>query len=238
MKICFLGTSHGVPEKERFCSCTAISINDSIYVIDAGVSLFSALRHNDLSPDNVKGIFLTHNHGDHSSGLAEYVDLISWSRKEVNPAIFMPTREAADAMHAWVKLMDNGRDIELSVTHEGVIFHDENVKVTAIRTLHANPSFAYMLEAEGKRIVFTGDIKRTMEDYPSVILNEHCDLVVCECAHVRVGESADILSKSNTDLMIFNHINPRHGYEQFDMLKEHGTPFKIILSNDSDVFEI
>ena len=36
MKITFLGTSHGYPEKGRVVSCTMVETGGKIYIIDAG----------------------------------------------------------------------------------------------------------------------------------------------------------------------------------------------------------
>lgn len=60
MKISFLGTSDGYPEKDRYCSCTVVTVNSKHYVIDAGLALYSALIHNDLHPRDAGAIFITH----------------------------------------------------------------------------------------------------------------------------------------------------------------------------------
>ena len=39
MKITFLGTSHGVPAADRYCSCTMLEVNGAHYFIDAGAPL-------------------------------------------------------------------------------------------------------------------------------------------------------------------------------------------------------
>ena len=39
MNITFLGTSHGVPSAERYCSCTMIEVGGATYFIDCGAPL-------------------------------------------------------------------------------------------------------------------------------------------------------------------------------------------------------
>ena len=43
MKITFLGTSHGVPAADRYCSSTMLEINGARYFIDAGAPLIDIL---------------------------------------------------------------------------------------------------------------------------------------------------------------------------------------------------
>ena len=46
MKITFLGTSHGVPAKDRFCSGYMIEAGDATYLVDAGAPVADlVLRH-------------------------------------------------------------------------------------------------------------------------------------------------------------------------------------------------
>ena len=43
MKITFLGTSHGVPAKDRFCSSIMLESGGSFYFIDAGAPVMDLL---------------------------------------------------------------------------------------------------------------------------------------------------------------------------------------------------
>ena len=239
MKITFFGTSHGIPEKDRFCSSAAVTVNGFTYIIDAGVSLFSMLRHHDMPIENVRGVFITHNHGDHTTGLAEFIHMVGWAYRNMKqPSIFMPNRAAAFAIQTWTNMMENGHvPVEISVIEEGLIYEDENVKVSAIKTMHAEPSYAFVIEAEGKRVVFTGDLKRDMSDYPAIIFEEYCDAVVCECTHNRLSESADILNRSKTGFIIFNHVYPGRSQDEYDKYSP-SAPFKTVIAKDDDVFEI
>ena len=77
MKITFLGSSHGVPEANRKCSCIMIEVGENIYFVDMGTPSIDELRKRGKSVDAVKGVFITHMHGDHTDGLIQFVDLIT-----------------------------------------------------------------------------------------------------------------------------------------------------------------
>ena len=44
MKITFIGSSHGVPEAHRKCTCIMIEVGENVYFVDMGTSAIDALR--------------------------------------------------------------------------------------------------------------------------------------------------------------------------------------------------
>ena len=160
MQITFLGASHGVPEANRRCSCTLIETNGRYYFIDMGVNAIDALRTRGIDVEDVKGIFITHMHGDHTNGLISFVDLISWYFKTADPEICLPNLEGVEAIRAWLKANHcEMRDLRFKKVTDGTIFDDGYLKVTAIPTQHCPDSHAFFVEAEGKAVLFTGDLK-------------------------------------------------------------------------------
>ena len=50
MKITFVGTSHGVPFADRYCTCTMIESGNSVYFIDAGRNIIDSVLRYGKSP--------------------------------------------------------------------------------------------------------------------------------------------------------------------------------------------
>nr|MCH1932376.1 MBL fold metallo-hydrolase [Shewanella shenzhenensis] len=71
MKLQFLGTSAGVPTKQRNVTGLALSESEGKgwYLIDCGEATQHQLLHTHLTLNTLKAIFITHVHGDHSYGL-------------------------------------------------------------------------------------------------------------------------------------------------------------------------
>ena len=44
MKLTFLGTSHGVPEKHRKCTSVLLTVQGKHYIFDAGVPQYTAVK--------------------------------------------------------------------------------------------------------------------------------------------------------------------------------------------------
>ena len=90
MRIVFLGSSHGVPEPNRRCSSMLLEIGERYYVMDMGCSVIEDLVTRNIRVEDIKSIFVTHMHGDHTDGLVHFVDLCSWYYKNADPEIYLP----------------------------------------------------------------------------------------------------------------------------------------------------
>lgn len=78
-ELTFLGTSSGVPTKQRNVSAVAVSLlgeqggvgkNSPWILVDCGEATQHQLLHTKLKPSTLKTILITHAHGDHCYGLA------------------------------------------------------------------------------------------------------------------------------------------------------------------------
>lgn len=207
MKITFLGTSHGVPEKNRRCSCTMIETNGAIYFIDMGFNAIEELVNRSLEPDSVRAIFITHMHGDHTNGLVPFVDLCTWYYRSTNVKIYLPESGAGEAMSHWLTLnrTSNAPRAEFITFSAGNIYEDENIKVTSFATKHCPFSHSHLIECEGRRILFTGDLKNPKIDFPTEIFTSPVNLIVNEAAHFHACDYIDVYREKDIGRIIFNH---------------------------------
>lgn len=234
MRIVFLGTSHGVPEAHQRCSCTMLEIGDRRYFIDMGTQAIEDLRRRNISVDSVKGVFITHMHGDHTDGLISFVDLINWYFKTADPVIQFPEEGAIDALWGWIAANGSGRrELKMGVVKEGVTYEDEGIKVTAFRTQHCRTSYSYLVEAEGKRVLFTGDLsgKGPETDFPRQVLEEDTDLVICEAAHFPATAYQNIFREGKVKKVCYNHYAPWNLPHIQTMMKEMA-PMPVLMAND------
>lgn len=246
MKITFIGTSHGIAEKNQFCSSAAVSIGNKHYIIDAGAPLMTLLQNYNMNFEDVQGVFITHTHGDHMIGLVELTLQLNVFPhfKDIRFPVYVPDEKKYRAMMDFLEVLDpfNGQllchvckevdgDLQTregfggrlwyQVYGDGVIFDDGTLKVTAIPVKHIPNAHSFMLEAEGKRVFFAGDLRADLSDFPKEIETLPSDLVVMEAAHFKLmkDEIANVLKKSNTDRMVITHRyyvqNPPDEFEIF-----------------------
>ena len=101
MKITFVGTSHGVPEKNRYCTCIMLESGGAIYFIDAGAPIVDFLVNNGKSVNDLRAVFTTHVHSDHTIGVLHLVNLMNWYYKRSSADIFITEQEHIDATIRW-----------------------------------------------------------------------------------------------------------------------------------------
>lgn len=215
MKITFLGTSHGAPELGRYCTSLFIEHNGYGFILDLGAPTEYLLKQKGFEMDKVKGIFITHMHADHVEALTSVTKYFSVYNTDAEADLFLPESEAVQPYKAWISCMHiNVPDrLRVNVVKEGVIYDKYGLRVTAIRTEHFSneiPSYAYFFEADGKRVLFTGDLAYDYHDYPKILYTENFDLVVAELTHLSADKLWNIFDGTKTKMMIFSHIWPEN----------------------------
>lgn len=230
MRIVFFGSSHGVPEANRRCSSALIEVGENRYFIDMGTQSIEQLLTRRMAPDSVKAIFFTHMHGDHTNGLVSFVDLCSWYFNHTDPAIFLPepVEDTVAALTAWLKCNGtNMRPFRFAPVKEGLLYEDGAIRVTAFRTKHNQMSHAYLVEAEGKRVLFSGDLchKGPQEDFPVSVFDEPLDLAICEVAHFPATKYLPLFeNQPNLKKLCFNHYSHTFQATIYDVIKALDIP--------------
>ena len=250
MKIRFLGTSHGLPEANRFCSSTMIEVNGAVYVIDAGGPLLDMLLKAGKTPVDVKGIFITHDHADHMAGLYGFLDTVNWYYKAAAMKVFLPEQKVCDLLSELLTFVGD-RPVDESricwgIVQEGLVYEDENIKITAAPTAHlkkfGRPAYSYLVEAEGKKIVFTGDLSQWLEaeDYPVAATTQETDVVICEFAHFTPEQIETYMEKTKTKQFWFNHVGSSKKFDRFEAIEEMGKkfPYPVFAACDGDEIEL
>lgn len=155
MKITFLGTSAGLPTKERNTQTTVLDLNplyNEYWLFDAGEAAQHRILNTSIKLGKLTTIFITHLHGDHIFGLPGLLTSRSFQGGEGKPLIvigpkgiklFIETTLTVSASHLNYPLdvIEIDGDDQLSV-------HD--VTITAGALNHGIPSFGYRLQFPDK----------------------------------------------------------------------------------------
>lgn len=243
MKITFIGTSHGVPSEERYCSCAMIEAGDSLYVIDAGAPLVDELLRMGRKPTDVKHVFFTHSHTDHTVGAVQLLSLDNWFYRDAQLTLHCPEEGLARVFEQWLIANHeaNGlrEGLECSVYEEGLVYEDANIRVSAIGNKHlANGrSFGFLVTdvVNGKRVLFTGDLSKKLagEDFPKIAMEEELDAVVCELAHFELQHVKPYLEKCRAKAVYFHHVAPLSKLEEIREISG-AYPFPVVAVKDRD----
>lgn len=190
-RVVLLGAGNPNAEPDRSGPAVAIVVNGAVYLVDAGPGLVrraEAARRagvRDLTMENLRRVFVTHLHHDHTAGLPD-VMFTPWTLGRTAPLeVFGPPGTSAMIEHllaAWredVRIRLDGlepanetgwRARALDVA-PGVVYRDSNVTVTAFAVSHGSwPSaFGYTFTTRDRTIVVSGDTRAT-------------DAIIAQCA--------------------------------------------------------
>ena len=170
-----LGTGTPVPNPDRSGPATAVVIGRQVLLFDAGPGVMRRVAAAGLPIDGVTAAFISHLHSDHTLGLPDLM-LTTWVLGRSKPMrLYGPPglRRMTDLiLSAWsedtavrVRGLERGRPggyrVDVREIGEGVVYDSGGVKVTAVRVPHGEweNSFAYRIDAAGRRIIISGDTK-------------------------------------------------------------------------------
>lgn len=220
-KVTLLGTGSPPPSIDRFGPCTLVEAGDALFLFDAGRGALQRLVQTGKTYKDVRAVFLTHLHSDHTVGLAD-LWLTGWLiHRSTSPLqLFGPEGTSSLAGHlaqayaydVSIRISDDHADpaggrIEATEIHEGVVYKKDGVTITAFEVDHRpiKPAFGYRIHYLGHSVVLSGDT-RLSENL--VKWAKDADLVVHEVAF-RTGET------QATSRILAHHTMPSQAGEVF-----------------------
>lgn len=199
-KLVVLGTGTPNADPDRSGPALAVVRGATSYLIDAGPGIVrranaAAMRHRiaALAPPQLRTLFLTHLHSDHTIGLPDVI-LSAWTlERDVPLVVYGPpgTKAMVEHLHAAYSADIRNRIDGLEpanadgwkvTVHEispGIVMDDGNVRVTAFAVPHGDwdVAFGYRFDAADRSIVISGD---TRASEAVVRACDGCDLLVHE----------------------------------------------------------
>ncbi len=201
IQVVLLGT--GTPNAEPWACFPAYALicSHKTYLVDCGPGVVRQCTKGfyqgieDVKPQKLGHVFLTHLHSDHCAGLAEVI-LMPWVLEREMPLHVYGPAGTCQMCHHLLKayridtsFRDDGPEpinktgLE-TIPHEikeGTVYQDENLRVEAFRVSHGSlESYAYVFYAEDKKIVFSGDTCPV--DIMQKIAKD-ADLLIHECEY-------------------------------------------------------
>jgi ribonuclease Z len=194
MEVTLLGT--GCPQVDcgRYGPANLVRCCGRSFLVDCGSGVTQRLLGAGTNGAAIDAMFLTHLHSDHVVDLFQLV-ISSWHQGRDRPQrVFGPkgTRRMVDAMLAMWKPEYEQRiahekrpstralEIEVQEFDEGELWNADGVRVSAVAVRHQPVKFAYgfVFEADGRRLVFSGDTAYCPE---LIVAGKDADVLVHEC---------------------------------------------------------
>ncbi len=252
MHITTLGTSHGDATYCRFNSSTLYETGGNLYLIDCGEPVAALLTRAGKDFSRVKAVFVTHMHVDHTGGLdCLLLALTKYARRDgsQHTRIYLPEEGAAEGLLAWLGAVHQTVPTELISFHvirpDGDFYDDGMLRARAIPNGHMEaagaPSYCFHLEAEGKTVLHTGDLRSDFSDFPAEAQTTDYDLCVCEATHYPPETAVPALRTARLRRLWFTHVhNPWHGpMGEAEFLKPFAClPYPVAIAHDGDELDL
>jgi ribonuclease BN (tRNA processing enzyme) len=169
----FLGTGTPNPDPNRYGPASAVLVNGSCYLVDAGAGVVRRAAAADIKMEQLNRLFITHLHSDHVLGYPDLILTPAVTGRKDALRVWGPTgtkemtHHLLDAFTEDVSIRIHGGEpsepaaYEVKVTEymSGEIYRDENVSVTAFSVTHGKwqYAFGFRFDTKDRSIVFSGD---------------------------------------------------------------------------------
>jgi ribonuclease Z len=204
-QVVVLGTGTPIINPDRSGPSVAVVVNGSAYLVDFGPGVVrraaAAARDKKitaLTPTNLKVVFATHLHSDHTAGLSDLYLTPAVEGRPGSLELYGPPGIAEMARHIQaayvedvavrVKGLEHGNAkayrINAHEVHPGIVYKDANVTVRAFAVAHGtwDFSYGYRFDTADRSIVISGDTGPTQR----IIRACHgCDLLLHEVYSVK-----------------------------------------------------
>lgn len=169
MQVTFLGTSAGVPTRQRNVSAVALRLPErgEVWLFDCGEGTQQQLLHSDLKLSQITRIFITHMHGDHFFGLPGLLATCGMAGHIERMDVYGPP-EIETFVEESFRLSEGrfGYPLGIHAIKEGLVYEDEDFSVTCRRLKHRIPAFGFRVTERDRPGAF--DVEKARElDIPS-----------------------------------------------------------------------
>jgi len=178
-KLVLLGTGTPFADPNKSGPSLAIVVNNASYIVDCGPGVVrraaqaKELGFPSLEASNLKTLFITHLHSDHTIGLADIILTPAVLDRNAPITIFGPagikkmTENTKAAFKEDIDMRINGLEkgdaiayqVNTNEIKEGEIYKDSNITVTAFNVKHGQweNAFGFVFQTKDKKIVVSGD---------------------------------------------------------------------------------
>lgn len=244
-----LGTGYPRPDANHAGASTAIVVGDKWFVVDAGRGTTMRVAATDLKYENLQAVFLTHFHSDHTAGLPDLFNT-SWQFGRKSRPLELYGGEGVerlaramvdffhDDIHIRRDVMEKhpaaGATIATHVVHDGTVYDDGALRVTAFTVDHGpvKPAFGYRFDYAGRSIVVSGDTRPT----PNLVQHaKHADVLIMEAYlpehflkvdtpevakklmsyHTSAEEAGTVAAEAGVKTLVLTHLIPAGAEEEF-----------------------
>jgi ribonuclease Z len=151
LELLFLGTSAGVPSREKATSCIAVRNGSDIILMDCGEGSQRQMMISPFSFMKIRAILITHLHGDHVFGLPGLLQTMSLSGRKDPVTVYGP-KGIKNCVEVFMSATegDTVYPLEVEEVSGGEIIEVGNSTISVYSTEHGIPSVGYVVKEKDR----------------------------------------------------------------------------------------
>ena len=224
MELIILGSGTAIPLNHRASPSLALVIDGQLILFDMGPGTLRHLTKAGLNHKEIRRIFITHFHPDHTAGLIHFLFTTKSPSilKKRDPFVIAGAlglkefiKRLQEAYSDWLNLPTEIMKIEELDVNQSNIMNYPGFRITAQPVNHTPESLAYRVEdQQGKSFVYSGDTGFCEE---LVDLAKGTDLLILESSfpdgeevegHLTPSQAGRIATLANVNRLILIHFYP------------------------------
>jgi len=161
MELTFLGTSAGIPTKERNTSAIHLKFLGNNLLFDCGEGTQRQMLLAGLSIQKIQNIFISHIHADHLLGLAGIIQTMNFNGRTTELNVYGP-KEMKKYLNFFKKwdYVDFTFDIKFHELKQGVVLDNNDFTIKAIKLSHGIPCYGFIFEEKVEVNIDKSKIKK------------------------------------------------------------------------------
>ncbi len=250
VNLIFIGTGSGKTSLSRFHASILISTSNTNLLVDAGDGISKALLMQDIQYNSIEGIFFTHLHSDHYTGLPSLITQMKMNerRKDLNifadPGLMQVLKGMLfnsylfdDRLGFRINYINVVQNVQFVINRDLKILSRQNSHLNSVSNSYKSKisfsSSSLMITADNHNVHFTSDIG-SAEDL-KLFNDSKIDLLISEFTHIKAGDIINLLrDKSELKEVILTHIDPENEtfMQEFDSHRLQEIGKRIIFAYD------
>lgn len=240
MRLTFLGTGTGLPDKARAPSGLLVRVGESDLLFDSGSGTLGRLLAVGVEPTRLDYLYYTHVHTDHTADLIPLLQAMDLDKRTRDlhltaPSFFWEFLDGLLAVQPWAR-PESFRLLRHPA--ETSPYCGADWKISAAPTLHIPGSYGYRLEAEAKIMVYSGDAAFC----PDLIrLARDADVLILECSypdqlaqpdHLTPAQAGQIAAEARAKRLVLTYFYPVCQEAEIEMQAKKVFPGPLTLARD------
>ena len=148
ISVTILGASSAKPTANGHPSAQVVNCNEQYYLVDAGEGVQQQMFRCGINPLRLRGVFISHLHGDHCFGLFPLISTLGLYGKKTPLTIYAP-KPFGDILECHLRYFDKELPyevewVEVDTTKHQIIFENRTLEVWSIPLRHRVPTSGFL----------------------------------------------------------------------------------------------